>query len=324
MRILAKICLLLLCVVALALPHLADAKAGGGRSMGSMGSHTYNSSPMAAPIQRSVTPPPIVTPSYNRGYTNPGYAPSFGTSHPFLTGLAGGFLGAGLAGMLFGHGWGDSMGGLSGGGMGILPLLLLAAAGYFIFRAMRNRSGGASGFGGMGGFPPMGSGYDASFNAAPMAAAPAMMEAPLTPTQEDYQSFMQSLEKIQLAWGGADMNHLRQYVTPEMLGYFSEELSANVSRGVINMISNVTVNEGALVQAWSEQDLDYATVHLKWNAVDYMARADRAPGDADYVVSGDATHPVPAEEIWTFARARDGGHWLLSAIQQVTPRIGAA
>ena len=132
-----------------------------------------------------------------------------------------------------------------------------------------------AGLAGMGGFPPLGSGNDASFNAVPTAAVPTMMEAPLTPTPHDYQNFMQTLEKIQLAWGAADMNHLRQYVTPEMLGYFSEELSANVSRGIVNHISNVSVTEGTLMQAWSEQDLDYATVHLKWNAVDYMARADR-------------------------------------------------
>ena len=99
MKILAKICLLVLCIVALTAPHFADARAGGGRSMGSMGSHTYNSSPSAAPIQRSVTPAPAATPSYNSGYnTNSGYAPSFGSSHPFLTGIAGGFLGAGFGG----------------------------------------------------------------------------------------------------------------------------------------------------------------------------------------------------------------------------------
>jgi predicted lipid-binding transport protein (Tim44 family) len=47
-----------------------------------------------------------------------------------------------------------------------------------------------------------------------------------------------------------------------------------------------------------------------------MVRLDREPFASDYVESGSNTQPQPAEEIWTFIRA-SGGHWLLSAIQQV-------
>src|ERR1700694_776889 len=89
--------------VALA-PALADARAGsssGGRSssMGSRGVRTYENN-TAQPLSRSVTPPPATA-------AQPGFAPSpayggggsFFQRHPFLTGLAGGFIGS----WLFGH-----------------------------------------------------------------------------------------------------------------------------------------------------------------------------------------------------------------------------
>ena len=46
-----------------------------------------------------------------------------------------------------------------------------------------------------------------------------------------------------------------------------------------------------------------------------MVRLDRTSTDADYVASGSKTEVFISEEYWTFART-DGGHWLLSAIQQ--------
>ena len=71
-----------------------------------------------------------------------------------------------------------------------------------------------------------------------------------------------------------------------------------------------------MLQEWHEFDFDYATAQLKWSALDYMVRLDRNPGDADYIESGSSTTPEVAQEIWTFVRV-SGGHWLLSAIQQI-------
>src|SRR5215467_9369631 len=88
-------------VLALA-PAVAEARAGssaGGRSssMGSRGLRTYENNG-AQPLSRSVTPAPQPSPQ-------PGFAPtpapaygggSFFQRHPFLTGLAGGFIGSWL------------------------------------------------------------------------------------------------------------------------------------------------------------------------------------------------------------------------------------
>src|SRR5712671_8158877 len=87
-------------------PAIAEARAGssaGGRSssMGSRGSRTYENNG-AQPLSRSVTPPP--EPSRPPGLAPAAPAPAYGGGsffqrHPFLTGLAGGFIGS----WLFGH-----------------------------------------------------------------------------------------------------------------------------------------------------------------------------------------------------------------------------
>jgi predicted lipid-binding transport protein (Tim44 family) len=69
-------------------------------------------------------------------------------------------------------------------------------------------------------------------------------------------------------------------------------------------------------EAWDEGNLQYATALMQWRANDYTTRADRKPGEPGYVVEGDPQRPSDAQELWTFARS-PGGHWLLSAIQQV-------
>ena len=101
-----------------------------------------------------------------------------------------------------------------------------------------------------------------------------------------------------------------------MLQYFSEELSANSSKGLANIVENVHLEQGDIIESWSEYALDYATTQLRWSALDYMVRLDRTKTDADYIASGSQTVPVTAEEYWTFART-EGGNWVLSAIQQL-------
>ena len=103
---------------------------------------------------------------------------------------------------------------------------------------------------------------------------------------------------------------MRTLVTPEMLGYFSEELSANASRGVENKIEAVKLEQGDLSEAWSEAGLDYATVAMRFSMTDVT----RTLADGK-VVAGSDTARTEATEIWTFLRSR-GGNWILSAIQQ--------
>jgi predicted lipid-binding transport protein (Tim44 family) len=154
------------------------------------------------------------------------------------------------------------------------------------------------------GSAPMGFGGGSGV-ARTSARASGTDEVGLTP--DDFNSFEKVLGDVQGAYSAEDLGRLRRLVTPEMLSYFAEELSANASKGVLNRVSDVKLLQGDLAEAWREGDTDYATVAMRYSLNDETV--DRESGR---VVEGG---PDEATEIWTFMRAR-GGHWLLSAIQQ--------
>jgi predicted lipid-binding transport protein (Tim44 family) len=281
----------------------AHARVGGGGSFGSRGSRTFSApnatrtAPSASPIERSITQPsrpstPLGAPS------RPGL---FGGG--LFGGLAAGFLGAGLFGLLFGHGIFGGMGGFAS----LLGLLLQVALIVWIAKMLfawfqrRNSPAMASGpSGGMHGFGPLGAGM---FGGGSAEAA-----QPVTIGPSDYDAFERLLGDIQAAYSAEDLNGLRAHVTPEMLSYFSEQLSENASRGVVNRVSNVRLLQGDLSEAWREGNSEYATVAMRFALTDSMV--ERASGR---VVEGGA--PSEVTELWTFMRVR-GGEWLLSAIQQ--------
>jgi predicted lipid-binding transport protein (Tim44 family) len=300
--------LLLTGVIALA-PALAEARAGGGTSQGSRGSRTYEGN-SARPMERSVTPSqpssPSATPrpSTPLGAPSPAMAPSFAQRHPFLTGIAGGFLGAGLAGMIFGHSaWAaDGMG--FGGGLGLLlQLLVIGGLIYLAVRLFRSRNAQPA-------EAMPGGGYTRSLGAM---AAPTSRRDPveIPVTEADYNAWSQLLAGIQDAWSKGEILRLKRYMTPEMVAYFNEQLAANASRGVENKVEHVQLLKGDVEEAWAEDGFEYVTARLRWSARDYTVRAD-----GGQVVEGDPQRPVEATEVWTFVRSR-GGNWLLSAIQQV-------
>src|SRR5712692_9394331 len=109
-------------VLSLAVPMMlsissADARIGGGLSSGSRGARTFSAPPSTSTAPGTAQP-------FNRTFTQPG-SPGIGTPAPagggffnrpgmgMLGGLAAGFLGAGLLGMLFGGGMFSGLGGLS-------------------------------------------------------------------------------------------------------------------------------------------------------------------------------------------------------------------
>ncbi len=92
----------LLCAMLALAPSLAEAAAGNSRSFGSRGSAGWGQSYSAPrPARPSYQP----SPSYRAPITRPGpVSPAFGGVHPFWSGVLGGFVGGGLAGMLFSGG----------------------------------------------------------------------------------------------------------------------------------------------------------------------------------------------------------------------------
>jgi predicted lipid-binding transport protein (Tim44 family) len=279
----------------------AHARAGGGFSGGSRGMRTFSAPPATSTAPNTASP-------IQRSMTQPGGAGAIGqASRPGLFGgglfggLAAGFLGAGLFGLLFGHGFFGGMGGFASllGLVLQIGLIVIVARLLFAWWQRRHEPAYAAAhpatghaFGGLGG----------------VFAANAPAGEPLTIGKSDYDAFERLLGEVQAAYSAEDLNALRAKVTPEMLSYFSEQLAENASRGVINKISDVRLEQGDLAEAWREGGVEYATVAMRFTLVDQTV--ERASGRT---VEGGASSKVT--ELWTFMRAR-GGDWLLSAIQQ--------
>jgi predicted lipid-binding transport protein (Tim44 family) len=300
--------------VALALGMLAstaDARVGGGFSAGSRGSRTFSAPPVtntapsaASPMQRSITQPS--RPTVGAGASSPGFGSGF-FGRGLLGGLAAGFIGAGLFGLLFGHGLFGGLGGFASMIGLILQIGLVVLIGRFLWSMWARRQQPAMASGpSLRDAPGAGSGMS-GFGFGGGSAAPVSANIDVSPA--DFDVFERLLGEIQTAYSKEDLGAMRGRVTPEMLSYFSEQLSENASRGVVNQVSDVTLLQGDLAEAWREGNVDYATVAMRFRLVDRTI--DRSSGR---VVDGSET-PQEVTELWTFMRAGHG-NWLLSAIQQ--------
>src|ERR1700726_3176088 len=184
-------------VLSLALPLIsaispADARVGGGLSSGSRGGRTFSAPPStttapnaAQPFNRTITQPSspgLGAPAGGGFFNRPGMG--------MLGGLAAGFLGAGLLGMLFGGGMFGGLGGLSS----IIGLILQIGLIIIVVRlAMswwQRRHETASAYaGGPAGAPSSfrtGTGFGLGSGSAPLE---------LTPS--DYEAFERLLSQIQ-------------------------------------------------------------------------------------------------------------------------------
>lgn len=303
-------------------PLVAEARPGGGRSSGSRGSYTNSAPPAtnttpggAQTFQRSApsTAPSMAGPAAGAAAAQAA-RPSFARN--MMMGIGAGLLGAGLFGLLSGSGFFSGLASLAGMFGFLLQLALIAGIVMLAIRFFRRRSepqlAGA-------GAPYARQGYDApqpqpaatrmgGFGGG--AAAAAVQPQPIELAGEDFNSFERLLGEINTAYSNEDEAGLRQRTTPEMFGYFDEDLTENVRRGVADRVSDVKLLQGDLSQAWREGDSDYATVAMRFSLVN--ALYDRKTGK---IVDGNAAQTQEVKEYWTFLRER-GGAWKLSGIQQ--------
>ena len=314
--------LAVIAAVIIVAPSLAEARAGGGTSSGSRGSNTgqapapTQTAPTAAPIERSTTPQqPAQKPATATPASATPQSGGFMARNPFFSGLMGGMLGAGLFGMMFGGGFSGGLGGGAGMLGLLLQVMLIGGLAYLAVRLFRGWSAART--------QPAGPAYAYAAAARQMNEAvarpaagggsgPALLgsSAQLAITAEDFNTFEAMLGEIQTAYSNGDLAKLRGLATPEMLGYFSEELSGNASRGVENKVEAVKLEQGDLSEAWSEAGVDYATVAMRFSMIDTTRRI--ADGS---IVAGNDQVRTEATEVWTFLRSR-GAKWILSAIQQ--------
>ncbi len=333
-------------VLALA-PALAEARAGGNTSSGSRGSRTQQAvpstptAPQAKPMERSATTPATQPrPAQAAPAAAGAQQPGFMQRNPFMAGMLGGLIGVGLGGLLFGSGlFGDGLQGFAGFLGLLLQGALIAGLVYLAIAWFRRRQAGSDSAAPRPAYAyasptpneapgnalerravmdvaPLdiatGKSGPVPAGAVPSGAAGGLRNDEIGLTDKDYAAFEQLLLGIQKTWSDGDAGKLRAHVTPEMLSYFSETLSANASAGIANHIEDVVFDNGDLAEAWNEGGMEYATVAMSWKARDYTTRLDSGA-----VVEGDAVNPVGQTEIWTFLRNGREGRWLLSAIQQV-------
>jgi predicted lipid-binding transport protein (Tim44 family) len=224
-----------------------------------------------------------------------------------LGGLAAGFLGAGLLGMLFGGGMFSGLGGLSSIFGLILQIGLIVIVVRLAMSWWQRRHATASAYAGAAPGAAAGpaqssfrtgSGFGLGSGSAPLEILPA-----------DYEAFERLLSDIQAAWSNEDVARLHTLATPEMVSYFTGDLAANKTRNVVNKVSDTKLLQGDLAEAWREGETDFASVALRFSMVDKTI--DRTTGR---LVEG-SEQPTEATEVWTFLRPR-GANWELSAIQQ--------
>lgn len=302
-------------------PLVAEARPGGGRSSGSRGSFSNS-----APAPTATTPGGGQSFQRSAGPTapsaaNPGVGaaaaqaarPSFARN--MMMGIGAGLLGAGLFGLLSGSGFFGGLASLAGMLGFLLQIGLIAGIIFLAIRFFRRRSEPALAGAGA---PYARQGYDAP-QAAPRAnmggfgmggAAAAAKPEQIELASEDFNSFERLLGEINAAYSNEDEAGLRQRVTPEMFGYFDEDLTENARRGVVDRVSDVKLLQGDLSEAWREGNADYATVAMRFSLIN--ALYDRKTGK---VVDGSPTEIQEVKEYWTFLRER-GGAWKLSGIQQ--------
>jgi predicted lipid-binding transport protein (Tim44 family) len=314
-------------VMAVALAGVAEARPGGKGSFGSRGSRTFEAPPAtrtapstAQPMQRSQTTPSQV----QAGPTAAAAQAAQPARSRFGGGFFAGLLGAGLLGALFGAGLFGGLGSLASILGFLLQLALIGGLVYLAVQFFRRRQQPA--MAGAGANGPMQrsalgglarstgtahAGAGASVSGGTAAASAHRQTGTVEIGPDDYAAFERSLHEIQMAYGREDVAALWSLVTPEMAGYFQEELNENARQGVLNTISGVKLVQGDLAEAWREGTTDYATVAMRFELTEQMVdRATRQPSPSD------AGKPEEVTEVWTFRREA-GGDWKLSAIQQV-------
>lgn len=279
--------------------HYADARSkSGGRS--------FTSPSRPAPLQ---------APSQFGQRSQPSQPGGFGR------GLMGGLLGGALGGMLFG-----SLFGASGGGMGILPLLLLGGIGYFLYKRFVNRpSDPASvrqpppeadrfqeGFGGFGGssappIPPI---------REPDTLAGGLAAIRLSDPSFDEKYFLEVASdvffKVQAGWMRRDLASYRHLLGSQLAAEYERHFARMKELGHLNKLESIAIRKVEIVAAGSEQGEDFVTVLFTANLLDYTV--DEKTG---VLVEGNMTEPVKFAEQWTWARPIRTLDWRLEGIEVV-------
>jgi predicted lipid-binding transport protein (Tim44 family) len=300
----------------------AQARIGGGGSMGSRGSRSY-SRPVAPPSQTS--PSRQYAPSQPASPATPYQQPSRGMFGNFGSSLLGGMAGGMLGGMLFRSlGFGGGYGG-GGGGIGLFEILLLAGIGYMIYRFVKKKREDEAGGSHakviqLNDYQNLGQSQSQSLGQGNYEPVRDELEEGLSHVRQMDPSFdekrfndnvMDMFFKVQGAWMNRDLSSAAGLLTDEMRGIVQRDIDALLREKRINRLENIAVRSVEISEVWQESGKDFITAVIYANLLDYTT--DDTTGA---VLAGSKTEPIKFEEYWTFTRPVGNNPWKLSAINQ--------
>jgi predicted lipid-binding transport protein (Tim44 family) len=253
-------------------------------------------------FQRS-TPPKATPATPNRTATNPS------SNRGLLGGLVGGALGGLLLGSLFGMG---------GSGMGILPIILLGVAGYFLYRRFMASKAGSSR---APSSPPLwrqqqdslapSSDFDEGIM-GPVEQGLAEIRAADKDFDEEHFKEVASdvFFKVQAGWMRRDLSSFRHLLGNTLAEEYAQHFAEMEKNGHINKLESIAVRKAEITAAGSVNGEDFVTLLFTANLLDYTV--DEASGE---VIKGSMTEPVKFAEKWTWARSVGSEDWKLEGIE---------
>lgn len=241
----------------------------------------------------------------------------------FGRGLMGGLVGGAIGGMLFG-----SMFGGGGSGMGILPLLLLGGAAFFLYRrfAKARQTAGSQ--------PPglysrpavqppsiLGGGAGSAIQPPPPPVIGGNLVddgiSQIRQTDRDFDpAYFTEIAsdvffKVQAGWMRRELASYRHLLGEQLAREYEEHFAGMRSDGHINKLESIAVRGVEIVQAGSDGREDFVTVLFTANLLDYTVN-----DKSGELISGSMTDPVKFREEWTWARPVGTQNWKLEGIKE--------
>lgn len=318
LKLIKKIFILLLLLMCFSLTINVDSafsKAGGGKSSGSTGTHSYSGgTKYVAPNLNTPKSTAPTNPNVNQNQ------PSF--LRNFFGGLAGSLAGIALFSM-FGSLFGFSGPNSSVAGIFMIIILVILAVYLINFFSKRrasqenlyNRNSAGEGYGA--------SNYSNSDSTQGVAlgSVQAKMDVDngLREIEKSFPSFSEEelrpkikdmFLNIQKAWSGKNIGALKNLITDEMLLNFQKQIEELNNNGVTNIVDNISVRRMELVDAWVEKESIYVTYKIE------AAMSDYDEDSSGKIIRGNKDRAVDFQELWSFV-SRDSVKWELSAINQI-------
>ncbi|MGX9727508.1 MAG: Tim44 domain-containing protein [Candidatus Electronema sp. VV] len=230
------------------------------------------------------------------------------SSSGFGRGLAGGLIGGALGGLLLG-----SLFGANGSGIGILPILLLGVAGYFLYRRFMTSKSAAHSC--PSAYQPLGS-FSGSAPPPPLmnSLEAGLAELRSTDPGFDPQHFTEVASdvffKVQAGWMRRDLSSYRHLLGSSLAEEYGQHFAEMTQKGIINKLESIAVRKAEIVDAGSVNGEDFVTILFTANLLDYTV--DEKSGE---LLEGSTTEPVKFAEKWTWARPVNTEAWLLEGVE---------